>query len=326
MLYSPELTMNSHGNHSHERGHGHSRRSSLVSHPSSRRSSNPRPGLAAVAENGPQVQSSPKMPRMVRFMTAGHQVASGRVQKPSHNVERNASESPAARVATQMLRRTSGRPVPSHTEVPAMRSPHSPRAQPPRSPQVHSPRLSHLQSPRPSSHSHSPHSPRHARTPSSSSISGSLPPGQQAEMFQPQQRRKRRAITPLRISPDPQRDHDETQEDLLDTQPVTETPMSRTPRTPLADITPPTSASSQETIDCSDDWDEPLQDENDQQVGRRPPRQRSLSQAVDLLTEAEVRSLLVLYAKSDPSLSHFIHEVSLSRVERPQGRLITARG
>ncbi|KAK0669859.1 hypothetical protein QBC41DRAFT_100683 [Cercophora samala] len=319
MLYSPELTMNSHGSSSHERGH--SRRSSLASsHPSSRRNSNPRPGLAGVAENGPPTaQSSPKMPRMVRFMTAGHQVASGRVQKPAHHhVERNASESPAARVATQMLRRTSG-PQP----------PRSPQVHSPRSPQVHSPRPSghHLQSPRSSSHSHSPRSPRHARTPSSASISASLPPGQQAEMFQPQQRRKRRAISPLRISPDPQRD-EETQEDMVDTQPVsvTETPLSKTPRTPLADITPPTSASSQETIDCSDDWDEPSQDENDQQVERRPPRQRSLSQSVDLLTEGEVRSLLVLYAKSDPSLSHFIHEVSLSRVERPQGRALTGRG
>ncbi|KAK0744756.1 hypothetical protein B0T21DRAFT_92795 [Apiosordaria backusii] len=322
MLYSPELTMNHHGN-SHERGH--SRRSSLASHPSSRRNSNPRPGpgLAGVAENGPQVQSSPKMPRMVRFMTAGHQVASGRVHKPSHNVERNASESPAARVATQMLRRTSSRPVSTnHPEVPAMRSPHSLHAQPPRSPQVPSPRPSHLQSPR-SSHGHSPRSLRHARTPSSSSISGSLPPGQQAEMFQPQQRKRRRAISPLRISPGPQQD--ETQEDLVDTQPVAETPMSKTPRTPLADITPPTSASSQETIECDDEWDEPSQDENDQLEHHRP-RQRSLSQAVDLLTEGEVRSLLVLYAKSDPSLSHFIHEVSLSRVERPQTRMITARG
>ncbi|KAK4205545.1 hypothetical protein QBC40DRAFT_36662 [Triangularia verruculosa] len=318
MLYSPELTMNSHGSNSH--GRGHSRRSSLASHSSSRRNSNPRSGLAGGVDNGPQAQSSsPKMPRMVRFMTAGHQVASGRVQKPSHHVERNASESPAARVASQMLRRTSGRPVSSHAEVPAMRAPHSPRAQPPRSPQVHSPRPSHLQSPR-SSHGHSP---RHARTPSSTSISGSLPPGQQAEMFQPQQRRKRRAVSPLRISPDPQQD-DETQEDLVDTQPVTETPIPKIPRTPLADITPPTSASSQETIECSDGWDEPSQDENDRQVEHRP-RQRSLSQAVDLLTEAEVRGLLVLYAKSDPSLSHFIHEVSLSRAERPPGRMITTR-
>ncbi|CAP61412.1 uncharacterized protein PODANS_4_490 [Podospora anserina S mat+] len=316
MLYSPELTMNSHGSSSHERGH--SRRSSLTSsHPSSRRrhSNHPRPGLAGTAENGPPTaQSSPKMPRMVRFMTAGHQVASGRVQKQSHHVERGASESPAARAATQMLRRTSGRPASSHADMPAMRPP------------PHSPRPSHhLQSSR-SSHSHSPRSPRHARTPSSASLSGSLPPGQQAEMFQPQQRRKRRAVSPLRISPDPRQD-EETQEDMVDTQPVTETPLSKTPRTPLADITPPTSASSQETIDCrSDDWDEPSQDENDQQVERAPPRQRTLSQSVDLLTEGEVRSLLVLYAKSDPSLSHFIHEVSLSRVERPSGRALTAKG
>ncbi|KAK4165599.1 hypothetical protein QBC43DRAFT_30855 [Cladorrhinum sp. PSN259] len=96
-----------------------------------------------------------------------------------------------------------------------------------------------------------------------------------------------------------------------------------TPRTPLADITPPSStaggsmrpAETQSTVAFDTEF------ERVEYLQQHSPRPRaatmpSLSDSVNLLTGEEARRLLLLYAESTPSLAGLIQEIAYTRVSR----------
>ncbi|KAK3991443.1 hypothetical protein QBC44DRAFT_50090 [Cladorrhinum sp. PSN332] len=121
--------------------------------------------------------------------------------------------------------------------------------------------------------------------------------------------RRRRIPAPVTISPEPE-EH-----------PVQVIKPS-TPRTPLADITPPSSAASasmmmaqtQSTVAFDTEF------ERVEYIQQNSPRPRSsvpsLGDSVNLLTAEEARRLLLLYAESTPSLAGLIQEIAYTRVSR----------
>ncbi|KAK4221482.1 hypothetical protein QBC38DRAFT_126018 [Podospora fimiseda] len=103
-----------------------------------------------------------------------------------------------------------------------------------------------------------------------------------------------------------------------------------TPRTPLADITPPSSTTSasmmmaetQSTVAFETEFERV---EYVQQNSPRPRSMPSLNESVNLLTAEEARRLLLLYAESTPSLAGLIQEIAYTRVSRRRERINSSR-